>query len=127
MPADTARTPSGTYKLVEPMTQDDVDRAIAKRFRDLFGNGTTPEEIQRRLERAAELKMQAEQQCENLRVRRQNEDPLALAVFIECLHRSTGGTQTAIDNARRILAELDAAGGIRGTGEEGGSGGFGRG
>jgi hypothetical protein len=117
MPADTARSPSGTYHLVEPMTQDDIDRAIGKRFRDLFGNGTTPEEIQRRLERAQDLRLQAEQQCENLRVRRQNEDPLALAVFVDCHRRATGGTPTARANARRILAALDAAGGIRGKEE----------
>lgn len=111
--SDVRRSPSGTFQAVEPDFLA-LDREIAKRFRDLFGNNTTPEEIQRRLTRAVELQKQAERQCERAVQRKSSEDPLAVAVFLECLrHSPKGNPKYAVDNCRAILKAVDEAGGLK--------------
>lgn len=115
MPIDnTTRSPSGTVNVVRPLSELEIDEAIGKRFRSLFGSGTSSEEIQRKLERAQELKTQAELEIERIRKQKHDEDPIAREIFMDCLRRATGNALTAVENTRRILKALDEAGGIRG-------------
>lgn len=111
--SDVKRSPSGTYQSVEPDFIA-LDHDLAKRFRDIFGNNMTPEEIQRRLARAVELREQAVRQCEQVRQRKASEDPLAIAVFMECLrHSPKGSPKYAVEQCRGILKAVDDAGGLK--------------
>ncbi len=87
--------------------------SFLKRYIDLFGKNTPPEELQRRLECAIFLQKGAEQKVEEVRKQKTTEDPLAIAVFIASLEHTSGHIGRALERTRSILAQVDQAGGLK--------------
>ncbi len=98
--------------------QADELRRTGAVFREIFGPDVTPQEAQRRLERAQLLQKQAEEQCERFRKELLRTAPvgphwqLASEIFVRALEHTRGGTTSALEYTRKVLAELEALGGL---------------
>jgi hypothetical protein len=78
----TRRTPSGTFEAAAPPDEASIEQRVGREFRDIFGKGVTPAEVQRRLERALDRGGEAEKAVQLLRARFEEEDhPLLCAMF----------------------------------------------